>query len=67
LKARGFKFVLYHGSMRIEQREEALNKIKNNEAYTIICVSLKCGSLGLNLTACSRVILAGTFMHHSAS
>lgn len=43
--------------MSSDKREAALDRIKNDDSCTVILVSLKCGSLGLNLVACSRVII----------
>ena len=43
--------------MNSDKREAALDRIKNDDSCTVILVSLKCGSLGLNLVACSRVII----------
>jgi SNF2 family DNA or RNA helicase len=54
----GFLFVRLDGSMNTEQRAEALERIKrDDDKYTVILISIKTGSVGLNLTCCSRVIL----------
>jgi SNF2 family DNA or RNA helicase len=45
------------GSMRNNQREEALEKIREDPETTVMLVSLLCGSTGLNLVCASRVIL----------
>lgn len=58
-KARGIKFVRYQGNMSADARVEALTKIRTRASYTVILCSLKCGALGLNLTACSQVIHLG--------
>ncbi|THH01396.1 hypothetical protein EW145_g6925 [Phellinidium pouzarii] len=57
LLSTGFKYVRYDGSMRKDQREESLEKIRNNKSIKIILISFKAGSTGLNLTACNNVIL----------
>lgn len=45
------------GSMKPVEREAALNKIKTDPRVSVILISFKAGSTGLNLTACNRVIL----------
>ncbi len=57
LSQRGFGYVRYDGSMRPPEREAALERIRSDAATTVILISFKAGSTGLNLTACSRVIL----------
>ncbi|KAH9941545.1 SNF2 family N-terminal domain-containing protein [Amylocystis lapponica] len=57
LKAEGFRYVRYDGSMNKAQRDVALNTIKEDKETTIILISFKAGSTGLNLTCCSNVIL----------
>ncbi|ODV97300.1 hypothetical protein PACTADRAFT_38533, partial [Pachysolen tannophilus NRRL Y-2460] len=57
LKSQGFKVVKYIGSMNRLQRDEVLTKMKTDPNTTIMLCSLKCASLGLNLTCASRVIL----------
>lgn len=49
------------------QKEAALNTIRRHTPTTVILISIKCGSVGLNLTACCRVILLDLwYVHHSA-
>ena len=43
--------------MNVKEREESIHEIKTNPEVTVILVSLKCGSLGLNLTCANRVVL----------
>lgn len=43
--------------MRPEAREAALEQIRSDPKTTVILISFKAGSTGLNLTCCSRVIL----------
>jgi len=58
LRKAGVRFVRLDGSMNTKQRAEALERIKrDDDKYTAILVSIKAGSVGLNLTCCSRVIL----------
>lgn len=61
LRKEGFKFVRYDGSMRNDAREESLNRLRNDKRTRILLCSLKCGSLGLNLTAATRVIIVEPF------
>ncbi|KAM0786465.1 hypothetical protein ACM66B_001927 [Microbotryomycetes sp. NB124-2] len=57
LKSSGFKFVRFDGKMRGPQRVAALKAIRDDPQVTVLLLSLKSGSVGLNLTCCSRVIL----------
>ncbi|TKY87052.1 hypothetical protein EX895_003729 [Sporisorium graminicola] len=52
-----FKYVRYDGSMKPQDREAALERIRDDPSITVILISFKAGSTGLNLTSCSRVIL----------
>ncbi|ROW13520.1 hypothetical protein VPNG_04383 [Cytospora leucostoma] len=61
LREEGFKFVRYDGGMKNDDREESLNKLRNDKPTRILLCSLKCGSLGLNLTAATRVIIIEPF------
>ncbi|KAJ3320463.1 hypothetical protein HDV06_005286 [Boothiomyces sp. JEL0866] len=47
----------YDGTMSSEEREKAVHDFMNDKNITVAFVSLKCGGVGLNLTAASRVIL----------
>ncbi|OAL54395.1 hypothetical protein IQ07DRAFT_558454 [Pyrenochaeta sp. DS3sAY3a] len=47
----------YHGLMSQGAREKALDSFANNPERKILLASLRCGSLGLNLTMASKVIL----------
>ncbi|KAI8336724.1 SNF2 family N-terminal domain-containing protein [Chlamydoabsidia padenii] len=53
----GFKFCRYDGSMPNNAREKSLQVLKSDPECRVMLISLKCGSLGLNLTAANRVIL----------
>ncbi|KAI8613212.1 SNF2 family N-terminal domain-containing protein [Chytriomyces sp. MP71] len=57
LKENQIGFVRYDGSMSAEQRDNAVSTLQNDPDTNVILVSLKCGSLGLNLTCCNRVII----------
>jgi SNF2 family DNA or RNA helicase len=43
--------------MSSEERAEAINALNKDPAIQVILISLKCGSLGLNLTSANRVVL----------
>ncbi|SCV70542.1 BQ2448_1936 [Microbotryum intermedium] len=57
LKLAKLKYVRFDGRMNAVQKNEALKIIRTDPATTIILISIKCGSVGLNLTCCSRVVL----------
>lgn len=61
LDKEGFRFVRYDGSMKNDAREESLHRLRNDKRTRILLCSLKCGSLGLNLTAATRVIIVEPF------
>ncbi|KAL9094919.1 MAG: hypothetical protein Q9165_002869 [Trypethelium subeluteriae] len=61
LRNAGFVFTRYDGSMRNDAREASLNKLRNDRRTRVLLCSLKCGSLGLNLTAASRVVILEPF------
>jgi SNF2 family DNA or RNA helicase len=61
LVSSGHKFTRYDGSMRNDLREASLNKLRTDRDCRVLLCSLKCGSLGLNLTAASRVVLLEPF------
>ncbi|CAG7560812.1 unnamed protein product [Fusarium equiseti] len=56
-----FRFVRYDGSMKNDEREESLRKLRSDPETRILLCSLKCGSLGLNLTAATRVVILEPF------
>lgn len=57
LRKAGIKFVRYDGSMKLDERSEALEKFRNNPKYNVALISFKAGSTGLNLTAANHVVL----------
>ena len=61
LKRDGLIFTRYDGSMRNDLREASLERLRNDSRTRILLCSLKCGSLGLNLTAASRVVILEPF------
>lgn len=61
LTKRGFRFVRYDGKMRNDDREASLNALRHDSKTRILLCSLRCGSLGLNLTAASRVVILEPF------
>lgn len=58
LKANGFCFSRYNGKIvvRTEINESAASKFKKDKKNNVMLMSLRCGSLGLNITEASRVI-----------
>jgi SNF2 family DNA or RNA helicase len=61
LKRQGYNFTRYDGSMRNDLREASLHRLRNDKRTRVLLCSLKCGSLGLNLTAASRVVIMEPF------
>lgn len=61
LKRDNLIFTRYDGSMRNDHREASLERLRNNSKCRVLLCSLKCGSLGLNLTAASRVVILEPF------
>lgn len=57
----GLKAVRYDGKMPNDAREAALHSLRNDPQTRILLCSLKCGSLGLNLTAATRVVIVEPF------
>lgn len=57
----GMKAVRYDGKMPNDAREASLKALRTDPYTRILLCSLKCGSLGLNLTAATRVIIVEPF------
>ncbi|RKF54044.1 DNA repair protein rad5 [Golovinomyces cichoracearum] len=58
---RKFNFTRYDGKMKNDLREASLDKLRNDDNCRVLLCSLKCGSLGLNLTAATRVVILEPF------
>ena len=50
LRENEFEFVRFDGSMTLARRDEVLQTFYNDPKYTVLLVSTKCGSLGLNVS-----------------
>ena len=61
LKSANLKFTRYDGGMKNDLREASLERLRTDKNTRILLCSLKCGSLGLNLTAASRVVILEPF------
>ncbi|CAK7221925.1 hypothetical protein SCUCBS95973_004666 [Sporothrix curviconia] len=57
----GLGHVRYEGGMRNDAREASLNSLRHDPNVRVLLCSLKCGALGLNLTAATRVIIVEPF------
>jgi SWI/SNF-related matrix-associated actin-dependent regulator of chromatin subfamily A3 len=57
LKEAGVKFVRLDGRMLRNQREKAIADFTYDSEVKVFLISLKCGSLGLNLTAANQCFL----------
>ena len=54
-------YVRYDGAMRNDAREASLESLRSNPKTRVLLCSLRAGSLGLNLTAASRVVILEPF------
>lgn len=61
LRREAYGFTRYDGGMRNDLREASLDKLRNDKRTRVLLCSLKCGSLGLNLTCASRVVIMEPF------
>ncbi|KAI5856704.1 SNF2 family N-terminal domain-containing protein [Durotheca rogersii] len=61
LRKEGIRYTRYDGSMRNDAREAALESLRKDARTRVLLCSLRCGALGLNLTAASRVIILEPF------
>ncbi len=53
----GWGYCCYSGQMSHEDRAQSLEKFQTDPSKSLLIASLKCGGMGLNITAASRVIL----------
>ncbi|KAI1310605.1 hypothetical protein F5Y03DRAFT_344955 [Xylaria venustula] len=61
LRKEGLKYVRYDGGMKNDAREASLHNLRNDKNTRVLLCSLRCGALGLNLTAASRVVILEPF------
>ncbi|KAI0863920.1 hypothetical protein F4860DRAFT_466340 [Xylaria cubensis] len=61
LRKEGLKYVRYDGGMKNDAREASLHSLRNDKNTRVLLCSLRCGALGLNLTAASRVVILEPF------
>ncbi|KAI5292455.1 hypothetical protein KEM52_006345 [Ascosphaera acerosa] len=61
LRASGIGYARYDGGMRNDLREASLDRLRNAPSCRVLLCSLRAGSLGLNLTAASRVVILEPF------
>ncbi|KAF9184250.1 hypothetical protein BGZ50_003812 [Haplosporangium sp. Z 11] len=57
LREEKIKYLKYDGKMSVDQRNNAVHTMNNDPAYPLMLISLKCGSLGLNLTVANHVVI----------
>lgn len=57
LRKERVSFSRYDGTMSIQQREKVLADFRSGNSVRVMLISLKCGSLGLNLVCANRVLL----------
>ncbi|ETI27731.1 hypothetical protein G647_00180 [Cladophialophora carrionii CBS 160.54] len=61
MKTSRIRYVRYDGKMRNDAREAALHALRTDPSTRVLLCSLRAGSLGLNLTAASRVVILEPF------
>ena len=61
LRARRYKYQRYDGSMKFDDRVDAVNEFMDKSDENIMLVSIKAGNAGLNLNKASRVIMMDPF------
>ncbi|KAI1317887.1 hypothetical protein EDD11_007549 [Mortierella claussenii] len=57
LRNESIKYLRYDGAMKPEARNEAVLRMTNDPSIPLMLISLKCGSLGLNLTVANHVVV----------
>ena len=55
------KYTRYDGKMKNDAREASLARLRDDKSCRVLLCSLRAGSLGLNLTAASRVVILEPF------
>ncbi|KAK6062934.1 SNF2 family helicase [Seiridium cupressi] len=60
-KKDGIRYTRYDGGMKNDAREASLDSLRNDPRTRVLLCSLRCGALGLNLTAASRVVILEPF------
>jgi SNF2 family DNA or RNA helicase len=57
----GIKYQRYDGSMKMDERAEAVNQFMDDASQKVMLISLKAGNAGLNLSKASHVIMLDPF------
>lgn len=57
LRDRDYSYVRLDGDMNRKQRDDVIERFQNDGDVTVFLVSLRCGGIGLNLTAASQVVI----------
>lgn len=57
----GIKYTRYDGKMKNDAREASLGRLRDDKNCRVLLCSLRAGSLGLNLTSASRVVILEPF------
>ncbi|CUM63008.1 uncharacterized protein PRCAT00000569001 [Priceomyces carsonii] len=65
LRRQGYSPLVFTGSMNLESRNHTLLEAKEDSRKTVLLCSLKCASVGLNLTFASRVIILDPYWNPS--
>ncbi|KAK7957177.1 P-loop containing nucleoside triphosphate hydrolase [Apiospora aurea] len=65
LQAEGVPFLYYFGEMTKKQKETAIETFKGVDEVKVMIVSLKCGSVALNLQCANRVIMVDPWWNDS--
>jgi len=60
-----FKFCRLDGQMQRKTRDDNINKFESDGSVSVMLISLKCGSLGINLTSASQVFLVDPWWNPS--
>lgn len=61
LRQLDLKYQRYDGSMKMDDRADAVNTFMDDSEHTLMLISLKAGNAGLNLNKASQVILLDPF------